>query len=365
MTSLRTASSYAISSEDQPLCTDPGTGHEECNASYSEHVDHQTTTSDPTIDSDDDEETLDSEEEEAFDDEEDVDEEEEEGADWSSECHDRHDDCQELADDNQCESNPGFMHLQCPESCNTCEEYAEAYETEEWPPCTDEEFDCKSWAASGECAYNAEFMTVECRRSCMSCFVDTNQFGTTQSLPPEDDEHFSKTVQVIDDSIEYMKNLWSSSNPDYHRINYKCRNMEPECSLWAAQGECEENADYMKINCAPACQTCDLLDIRLKCPITEDNEMVYKPGDLNALMERIVDNSDGKGTYLQYNPKAISRPKVRSDGTAAPGVEVDGPWIVLFENFISEKEAEALIAAGTKKGYERSADVRADRKSVV
>jgi prolyl 4-hydroxylase len=154
-----------------------------------------------------------------------------------------------------------------------------------------------------------------------------------------------------------MKNLWHDSNPDNNRVNYKCRNMESDCSLWSAQGECDNNPDYMQTNCAPACQTCHLLDIRIKCPITEDNKRIYEPGDLNKLMERIVDNSDGKGKYLKYNPRAVSRPKIKSDGTPAPGLEVDGPWIVIFENFVSKEEADALIAAGATKGYERSSDV--------
>lgn len=132
--------------------------------------------------------------------------------------------------------------------------------------------------------------------------------------------------------------------------------MDKQCSYFAAQGECKNNEDWMKINCAPACQTCELLDIRLRCPFEDDNEMVFQPGDLNKLMERIVDNSDGKGKYLKYNPKALSRPMLKADGTPS-GAEVDGPWIVQFENFVSRLEALALISAGSTKGYERSEDV--------
>lgn len=190
----------------------------------------------------------------------------------------------------------------------------------------------------------------------------------------------------MEDSIEYVMKLWDDSNPDNDRVNYKvssfqaeslilyvvrcvltvvviesnnctkCRNMDEDCTFWAAQGECENNPDWMSKNCAPACQTCNLLDIRLRCPFEEGNNPAFQPGDLNALMERIVDNSDGKGTYLKYNPTAISRPLLKADGSPS-GVQVDGPWIVQFENFISRKEADALIDAGARKGYERSADV--------
>ena len=139
-------------------------------------------------------------------------------------------------------------------------------------------------------------------------------------------------------------------------MTLKCRNMHEDCTFWAAIGECESNQDWMQTNCAPACQTCELLDIRLKCPFEEDNKPIYQPGDLNALMERIVDNSDGKGTYLKYNPKALSRPLLKADGSPS-GAKVDGPWIVQFENFVSEEEAQVLIDAGSRKGYARSADV--------
>ena len=74
-------------------------------------------------------------------------------------------------------------------------------------------------------------------------------------------------------------------------------------------------------------------------------------------MENIVDNANGSGEHKKYNPIALSRPYLKADGTAAPGAKGDGFWVVLLENFISDKEADALIAAGHKKGYERSSDV--------
>ena len=182
----------------------------------------------------------------------------------------------------------------------------------------------------------------------------SNQFGIHQQLPHEEDRLYSQTQEIIEATTTYMKKMWS--DPQYKRVNYKCRNMHEDCAYWVATGECEANPTYMQTNCAPSCQTCESLDIRLRCPILPENELVLKPGGLNELMERIVDNSDGKGEYLKYNPKAASRPKLKKDGTES-GVDVDGPWIVVFENFVSDEEATALIEAGAKKGYERSADV--------
>lgn len=76
-----------------------------------------------------------------------------------------------------------------------------------------------------------------------------------QELPSDDDESVSieKTQTLIESSIEYMKKIWILSTKN-NRINYKCRNMDAECSQWAVGGSCAEDSDdyeYMKLNCAP------------------------------------------------------------------------------------------------------------------
>jgi len=113
----------------------------------------------------------------------------------------------------------------------------------------------------------------------------------------------------------------------------------------------------MRTNCAPACSTCDLLDIRHRCPIEPGNEPIWKPGDLNALMESIVDDADGSGDFAKFNPQALSRPNKKQDGTSVPGVENDGPWVVLLQNFLTPEEADRLVEIGKQQGYDRSADV--------
>ena len=274
--------------------------------------------------------------------------------------------CDSLTNKGECEKNPGFMKFACAESCDLCGEYDYSLskitkEEEVADLCFDYHSKCKEWSSMGECEYNPNFMLKECRRSCFQCYEDSTQFGVEQALPGEEgDEDYEATVELIHNTSKYMKEMWSNEEHNYY--NYKCKNMEEDCSFWAATGdECESNLDYMMKNCAPACQVCHLLDIRLRCPIKPGNEAVFKPGDLNKLFENIVDNADGKGEYLKYNPKALSRPKLKRDGTPAPESDaIDGPWIVVFENFISQVEADALIAAGAKEGYERSQDVGAE-----
>ena len=113
----------------------------------------------------------------------------------------------------------------------------------------------------------------------------------------------------------------------------------------------------MKTKCAPACMACDYLgDTSETCPgLPESSGPHWKPGDLNAYFEEVVDNTDGKGEYYrQFNPKALSRPLKDSKGNIVSGVKETGPWIVLLENFLSEKEADRIVQIGHTQGYERS-----------
>jgi len=335
----------ATSGEDDVTCTVGPDGEEVCEAAYS---------SDDSSSDDDGSE-------------EDDDDDEDEGKKWWLELSDKYCDnnlskCSKLRKQGECESNPGFMKYACPLECDMCDEFTSSMKKKKRgiQPCMDHNLKCKEWAGMGECEHNPNYMLHACSRSCMQCYEDTTQFGVEQSLPDKDSKDYEATVEMIHNTAKYMMEMWS--NEEHNNYNYKCKNMHEDCCFWAATGdECEDNQEFMKKECPAACQYCHLLDIRLRCPEVPGNDPVYKPGDLNRLFENIVDNADGKGEYTKYNPKALSRPKLNRDGTAANMNDVvDGPWIVLLENFVSDVEADALIAAGAKKGYERSSDVGAE-----
>eukprot|EP00804_Cyclotella_cryptica_P017815 CCRYP_001224-RC/>CCRYP_001224-RC protein AED:0.17 eAED:0.17 QI:97/1/1/1/1/1/4/304/518 len=285
----------------------------------------------------------------------DVDDEEDD----DSNCIDDDESCAIYASQGACLDNPGYMTYHCSRSCGTCDAARKAIEAAEFVeegdeiPCMDDHYQCLEWAGMGECDANPGYMLRKCKRACLVCYEGTNQFGVEQRIPRE--SHIENIVSYIDRSIEYMKRVWREK--EFSRVRHKCRNQHEDCTYWASLGECDANPKYMQLNCAPACQTCDLLDIKHRCPIEPGNEVIWKPGDLNGLFENIVDNADGSGEYLHYNPKALSRPQIRRDGTHAPNTEKDGPWIVLLDNFVSEEEADRLVAIGKQQGYERSADV--------
>lgn len=101
------------------------------------------------------------------------------------------------------------------------------------------------------------------------------------------------------------------------------------------------------------------------------------PGDLQRFFERVLELS-----YPTYRPTILSGPKSftsiqptpivtdddedSSDTWPAPtkiaeNVVVDGPWVILLENFLSDEECERLIKLGYDRGYERSKDVGAKK----
>jgi prolyl 4-hydroxylase len=96
----------------------------------------------------------------------------------------------------------------------------------------------------------------------------------------------------------------------------------------------------MKINCAPACRTCDQLDINQRCPMDPNAVDALQPGDVDKLFERIISTPE----FEQYEPIVLSRPP-------------EGPWLIMFENLLSDEEAERLIELGGQLGYERSTNV--------
>ncbi len=127
------------------------------------------------------------------------------------------------------------------------------------------------------------------------------------------------------------------------------------------------------MNCAPVCETCKYMDENYRCPPLTDEESKtnplnsLQPGDLNKLFERIVTHD----YYKQYQPTILSMPLSNStrgmsvSGSAGQFIlddgVIDGPWIVVLENFLTDDECNALIEHGERVGYQPSTSLRQGR----
>lgn len=192
---------------------------------------------------------------------------------------------------------------------------------------------CDSWQKSGECESNSGYMFSHCPLSCDVCFGSLRQriAGTSEQI--------NKMIQTVQDTKDYVTKF--SANETVKLVWGACQKSlkYDQCIEWASTGECTANPSFMNTNCAAACQNCELLDINIRCPLSEKGPDVWKPGDLNQLYANLTTQ-----TSEYYKPEDVtilSRPP-------------DGPWVVTIDNFVSEKEALHLIALGEKKGYGRS-----------
>ena len=225
--------------------------------------------------------------------------------------------------------------------------------------CVDTDDRCSVWASVGECSGNEKFMRKACPQSCGFCKNDDYddgdgyevpaavkyhagfgaEYGEPQTAEGEREEETRALIAKID---EYMKTKVFVEEK-YRSVRADCRNRDPLCSFWAVEGECEANPAYMTIQCAPACQSCLKVDIENRCPLdeNEDND-IYKPGDLNKMFERVINTEDPE--IAKLSPSVLSQPP-------------DGPWVVSFDSFLTKEEYQVLLKYGEVEGYERSTDV--------
>jgi hypothetical protein len=109
------------------------------------------------------------------------------------------------------------------------------------------------------------------------------------------------------------------------RSSKNCQNAhtsDAECQTWADAGECDKNVGFMKQQCAKACDSCGWTDDR--CSDRSGQQPTKRNGDIDATFERAV------AEFGEFGPRVHSRPP-------------QGPWIITFDNFVTDDEAEAFI----------------------
>mmetsp|Transcript_17421 Transcript_17421/g.36409 ORF Transcript_17421/g.36409 Transcript_17421/m.36409 type:complete len:503 (-) Transcript_17421:1040-2548(-) len=260
--------------------------------------------------------------------------------------------------------------------------------------CTNNHEHCEGWAEMGECHDNPEFMLANCAKACDSCdnhmsrttsgtrretsatandflLRRTAKFGALQTA--DDHEYEQATLDTIQNMMEYFESKDYKSLPS--NIKKNCKNDHELCSYWATIGECEKNMAFMKVGCAPVCQSCHLLDVANRCPELPDAVPALKEGDLNQIFERIVETAPGNRTTLtakerrelvklemtEYTVTVHSRPNAVTNANAnsiSRDKKLD-PWVIALDNFLTDEECDALIQHGYDAGYKRSEDVGA------
>lgn len=114
-----------------------------------------------------------------------------------------------------------------------------------------------------------------------------------------------------------------------------CKDFYQFCQEYAAQGHCELNVGWMIMNCPRSCSLCHLRDPSVRCTrnfLNMTETASYQPGDMNAMFEAL------ERDYGDYGVEVLSR----------------DPWIVQFNNFVSDLEANALIE--TQTHWQRSTE---------
>ncbi|CAJ1947715.1 unnamed protein product [Cylindrotheca closterium] len=168
-----------------------------------------------------------------------------------------------------------------------------------------------------------------------------SDLGVEQSI---DAIRAKECLATIESARKYVANE-VMVDEKYAKTRDLCKNQHKDCTFWSVLGECENNPGYMHVNCAPVCQSCEMLHIETRCPLDPNAVDAMYPGDLSKMFERILSSPE----YKQFEPVVVSRPP-------------EGPWMMQFDNILSEAEAQRLIELGGEQGYERSSDVGKQKK---
>lgn len=99
------------------------------------------------------------------------------------------------------------------------------------------------------------------------------------------------------------------------------------CATMSARGQCDTSPGWMQVMCAASCNSCEMLDSKVRCNPKRLNislEPAYQPGELNQMFESIPER------FPNLKVKFLSRPP-------------KGPYILEFEDFLSNKEIDAML----------------------
>lgn len=115
-----------------------------------------------------------------------------------------------------------------------------------------------------------------------------------------------------------------------------CADRHAKCTSMARRGQCSRSPGWMIVNCPRACEACHLLDPKVRCnreSLNISTTPAFAEGKMNEMFGRIAETFGDR-----YGVSIVST----------------SPWIVTFENFLTDAEVDALISTNTQ--WERSTD---------
>jgi prolyl 4-hydroxylase len=299
--------------------------------------------------------------------------------------------CTEWASQGSCRSNRVFVLSKCPKSCHTISGVSvdslsehEILEDamrgfahfvhdgdEDDEDCRDHEAKCEQWAQEGQCMEDPDEMLKTCPKSCLVCFgkkrtTVTIDFGVEQEVAHSDHQIRTKIRDVIKSTELYMLDE-VFEDEDYEEVRRDCRNLDPQCSIYAAMGECHGRTAALAMfqNCAPACHACNALDHYRRCMRRPEDVDILQPGEMNEVFETIIrDYPQYKPTILsQPNPpsseekNALSTEENASSELSSSEDDLPRPWIITLENLLSDEECDWFIAKGHEIGFEQASEI--------
>lgn len=117
-------------------------------------------------------------------------------------------------------------------------------------PCINTHPNCKDWASRNECAQNPQFMLLQCRQACNSC-ISLHHGSATQIASADSDPQ--EILLKLAETQRYLHQLADDSGVENLKT---CINKHELCTEWSLGNECEANPNYMRTDCALACQMC-------------------------------------------------------------------------------------------------------------
>jgi hypothetical protein len=148
---------------------------------------------------------------------------------------------------------------QCPD-CETLRKVPDCEAGEDDP-----QVPCVLWATQGECERNPEFMRSSCPASCPApCHVPElvasaarqHRVGTTQTSVVECKSWCAETGVPLQETCTYRPCKQCKQCETLRKVpDCEAGEDDPQvpCVLWATQGECERNPEFMRSSCPASC----------------------------------------------------------------------------------------------------------------